>query len=104
MQSLEERLRSLDVFVGDFLQRRRARRPATQPAPLYHGAAEGGGAGRYYGGGGGGGGGGAMPAAKRQRLEDAHQIEIQRWGCRACVCVCVCVCACERRDGVLSVC
>ncbi|KAL4425159.1 hypothetical protein ABPG77_008264 [Micractinium sp. CCAP 211/92] len=55
LQSLEDKLRSLDTFLADYLQRRRGRLP-----------------------GGAGGEPGALPAAKRQRLEDAQQAELKR--------------------------
>jgi hypothetical protein len=55
LQSLEDRLRAFGAFLADYLHRRRARRPV-----------------------GSGGDAGALPAAKRQRLEDAHQAELKR--------------------------
>ncbi|PRW05942.1 nuclear pore complex Nup155 isoform B [Chlorella sorokiniana] len=60
LQSLEDKLRALDAFLGDYVQRRRARRP-TAAAPGTDAAAL-----------------AAMPAAKRQRLEDAQQAELKR--------------------------
>lgn len=63
LQSLEDRLRALDTFLADYLHRRRGRLP--------------GGAGAA------GGDAGALPAAKRQRLEDAQQAELKRWVARA---------------------
>ena len=56
LQSLEDKLRALDAFLGDYLQRRRGRRPVGGAAAD----------------------GTALPAAKRQRLEDAQQAELKR--------------------------
>jgi hypothetical protein len=56
LQSLEDRLRALDAFLADQLQRRRQRRPLAATAD-----------------------GAGLPAAKRQRLEDAQQAELKRW-------------------------
>ncbi|KAI3427442.1 hypothetical protein D9Q98_010357 [Chlorella vulgaris] len=56
LQALEDKLRALDAFLSDYLQRRRGRRP----------------------GGGAAADGTALPAAKRQRLEDAQQAELKR--------------------------
>ena len=61
-QSLEDRLRALDAFLADYLQRRRGRQPAGA-------AADGAGAGAAQ----------PLPAATRQRLEDAQQAELKRW-------------------------
>lgn len=58
LQSLEDSLRALDAFLADQLQRRRQWRI---PAAAAAGAV-------------------GMPAAKRQRLEDAQQAELKRWG------------------------
>lgn len=63
-QSLEDRLRALDAFLGDYLQRRRTRRPGLAEA---EGAMSG------------GAGGSVLPLAKRQRLEDAAQLELKRY-------------------------
>lgn len=60
-QSLEDRLRALDAFLADYLQRRRGRQPG--------GAADGGAGAAAQ----------PLPAAKRQRLEDAQQAELKRW-------------------------
>ncbi|KAL4426022.1 hypothetical protein ABPG75_010038 [Micractinium tetrahymenae] len=57
LQSLEDKLRALDAFLADYLHRRRGRLPGSA---------------------GGDAGAGALPAAKRQRLEDAQQAELKR--------------------------
>ena len=56
LQLLEDKLRALDAFLADYLQRRRGR------CPVGPAAAD----------------GTALPAAKRQRLEDAQQAELKR--------------------------
>ncbi|PSC67210.1 nuclear pore complex NUP155 [Micractinium conductrix] len=58
LQALEDKLRALDAFLADYLHRRRGRRPGA-----LGGSAD---------------GAPPLPAAKRQRLEDAQQAELKR--------------------------